>query len=329
MGALSGVAAAASSPSVSTGRASDIKDASAVLDGTVNPDGASTTYWFVWGLTPSYGSTSAKQNAGSGTVGISVRVTAGKLLPGTKYYYRLYAQNRYGLSAGAGRSFTTAGHPPPGVITGVATSITSSSAMLTGTLTSNKQSTRWEFQYGLNANAYTTTTTGGTVPAGSQPVAVSEPVSGLEAGTTFHYRLIAVHSGSATSVGADQTFTTLPSVRPSPHSRVSTRPRRDNKSPFVFTTSGKIGPWSSFPISVQCNGLVAIRYYAGRRAVALRFATLQSNCTFSEQVHFTHTFASKPGKQRPKAQLLRITIHFRGNSYLAPKSARDEHVRLG
>ncbi len=324
-----GVAAAAASPSVETAAATQIKETSAVLNGKVTPNGASTTYWFVWGLTPAYGNTSAKHSAGSGGASVSIRVTAGKLLPGTKYYYRLYAQNKYGLSAGAGHDFTTSGHPLPGAITGAATAVTGSAATVTGTIVPNNQTTRWQFQYGLAAGVYTSSTPGGTVAAGSKPVGVAEQISGLEAGTTFHYRLVAVHSGFPSSDGLDQTFTTFPSARPYPRMRASTKPHFDGAKPFVFTTTGTIFPSASFPSTVQCNGVVAIRYFAGRREVGLRFANVQPNCTFSEQVVFTHTFAPKPGKRRPQIQRLRIVVRFRGNGYLAPRTARREHVVLG
>jgi len=61
-----GVAGAASSPTVATGAATTIRNHSAVLNGSVNPNGASTQYWFVWGPTTAYGGISAHHGAGNG-----------------------------------------------------------------------------------------------------------------------------------------------------------------------------------------------------------------------------------------------------------------------
>ncbi len=328
VGVATSVAMAAASPAVSTNGATKVKDASAVLNGTVNPNSSSTKYWFVWGLTTAYGTTSAKHSAGAGQTPVGVHVSIGHLQPGTKYHVRLFAQNHFGLTAGTDRTFTTTGHPLPGVITGAAIDVSASAATLTGTVNPNKEATRWEFQYGQSAGLYGVTTVGGTVPAGSTPVGVTESVSGLQAGTTFHFRLVAVHSGFPSTNGLDQSFTTLPTIRPYGGLRASTAPHRARTKPFVFTTSGSVIPSPSFPSTVQCNGLVAVRYFLGHRQVGLRFATVQPNCTFSEQVSFGHTFAYVPGHKRPRSERLRLQINFRGNGYLAPKRARDQHVML-
>ena len=66
-GTVAGVAAAASSPSVVTGATSAVHSTNAVLHGTVNPNGRSTTYFFQWGLTNAYGAVSASHSAGAGT----------------------------------------------------------------------------------------------------------------------------------------------------------------------------------------------------------------------------------------------------------------------
>jgi hypothetical protein len=328
MGIAASVAIAAASPSVTTQGPSKVKDTTAVLNGRVNPNGLATQYWFVWGLTPSYGATSLKHSAGSGVAPVDVHLTVDHLLPGTKYHYRLFAQNKYGLSAGSDHAFTTTGHPLPGVITGAAVNVGQSGATLTGTIIPNNQATQWEFQYGTTAGLYAATTLGGTVAAGKSPVAVSEPISGLAAGTTFHYRLVAVHAGFSASDGLDQTFTTFPVQRPYIHVRASTRPHRAHRRPFVFTTTGSVIPVPQFPSAAQCNGVVALRYFAGRRVVGLGFATVQPNCTFSARVRFTHTFKVGSERRRPSSQQLRLVIRFRGNNYLAPRRAHDEHVVL-
>jgi hypothetical protein len=56
---------------------------------------------------------------------------------------------------------------------------------------------------------------------------------------------------------------------------------------------------------------------------------VQSNCTFSARVVFTHTFAFKIGGKRPSKETLRVQTAFGGNGYLAPKLAARGHVTLG
>jgi len=62
--AVAAIAAAASSPAVTTGTHSGVTDRSAVLQGTVNPNGGATTYFFEWGLTSAYGLGSVAHSAG-------------------------------------------------------------------------------------------------------------------------------------------------------------------------------------------------------------------------------------------------------------------------
>src|SRR5437868_5094970 len=88
---LVGVAQAGSAPTVTTGAVGKVAENSAVLHGTVNPNGASTTYYFQWGLTTSYGSNSAPRSAGNGVRRVSVERRAKGLAPGTVYHYRLVA----------------------------------------------------------------------------------------------------------------------------------------------------------------------------------------------------------------------------------------------
>src|SRR5437588_7113605 len=98
---VAAVALAASSPSVVTGSASQISQTNAVLKGTVNPNGSGTTYFFEWGLSTAYGANDTAASAGSGTKPVSVARTAGGLIPGTTYHYRLVATNHFGTAVGA------------------------------------------------------------------------------------------------------------------------------------------------------------------------------------------------------------------------------------
>ena len=97
----------AKKPAVSTSSATSIVHTSAVLNGIVNPSGASTSYWFHYGPTTSYGSTTAITSAGTGASDVTVETTLAGLIPGTTYHYRVAAQNAVGTSYGGDRYFAT------------------------------------------------------------------------------------------------------------------------------------------------------------------------------------------------------------------------------
>jgi hypothetical protein len=142
------VADAASSPSVATGSASSITASAAILNGTVNPNGASTSYRFDWGLTTAYGQTSAVKSAGAGTKVVPAAARIKGLLPGTFYHYRLGALNKFGGTEGADRRFRTAGNPPPEAATGPAEVTSASTATVTGVINPHGENTTYEFQFG-------------------------------------------------------------------------------------------------------------------------------------------------------------------------------------
>jgi hypothetical protein len=322
--AATGVALAAASPAVTTGSASSIKQESAVLNGTVNPNGSDTSYFFQWGLNASYGVNGTVKSAGSGTKSVAVHETATNLIPGTIYHFRLVATSKFGTSVGRDRTFKTAGHPPPGVSTGPTSQVNSNSATVTGVINPNGQSTSWSFQYGISTS-YGAQTFGGTVAAGSAPVTVSQALQGLAPATIFHYRLVGSHGGTATSFGADQIFMTFPTVRPRPIVTRRTTPRHAHHKPWTFTISGSVSHPSSTPAQFACTGFVGVRFFTHGRRVNFALAPLQSNCTYSAQVVFHH----KPGRgPRNRVVTLHVLVHYRGNGYLAPADARAQTVTL-
>ncbi len=322
--AVGGIAVAAGSPSVSTGRASAVTQTSAALNGTVNPNGSSTTYYFQWGLTDGYGDAHSAASAGHGTRTLSVRQTASQLIPGTIYHYRLVATNGAGTTVGADRTFRTAGHPPPGVTTGPATALSTSGADLTGTVNPSGQTTSWYFQWGASTG-YGQQTAPQSIPGSAPPTNVLASLQGLLApGTIYHFRLVATHGGSATTVGSDATFMTYPSPRPVPRVTAVTRPRHPRHRPYVVTTAGRvIGP-SSIPPQYACQGNVTIRFFRGLRQVRFTLAALQPTCAFAAQT----VFPRLPRHTRAPVHL-RVVVRFIATPYLATNRARYEHITLG
>ena len=142
----------------------------------------------------------------------------------------------------------------------------------------------------------------------------------------FHYRLVAAHSNSPTSYGADEMFMTYPSPRPEPRVRGRTTPRRSRQRPYVLTTTGRVRGPSRIPATYARSGNVESKFFAGRRRVASTFVAVQPSCAFSG----TTTFKRLPGRGRHRATVsLRVEVRFLGNHYLAPNRARRESVTLG
>jgi hypothetical protein len=323
--ALTAVAAAASAPTAKTGSATLVKQNSALLHGTVNPNGASTTYYFQWGLTSSYGTNGAPVSAGSGVRALGVSRSATRLVQGTTYHYRLVATNEFGTTVGGDRTFKTAGHAPPGAVTAAAIRLSTTSATLVGAVFPGSQSTSWFFQWGTSTS-YTVQTTAQKLAPSATPQFAVYPLQGLLApGTIYHFRLVASHPGTAT-YGADASFMTFPSPRPVPHVVASTKPFHPRHGPFALTTTGSvIGP-STIPAQYACNGNVTIRFFRGRRQVKFTLAGIQPNCSFAARTVFNQL----PGGARTHRPVkLRVVIRSISNNYLATNRARYEHVQLG
>jgi len=99
--------------------------------------------------------------------------------------------------------------PPPAAAaaeTGGATAVTATGATLGGHVTPGGGQTSYYFEYGPTPG-YGSETPPVDAP-GSDPADVSAQVDGLQAGTLYHYRLVAT-SGDVDVPGHDATFTTL------------------------------------------------------------------------------------------------------------------------
>lgn len=118
---------------------------------------------------------------------------------------------------------------PPAATTGGASAISQSGAIVAGTVAARTQPTRVSFQYGPSA-AYGSSSTTQNAGANLTPADVSAALSGLAAGTIYHYRLVATNA-SGTSYGSDATFTTL-AAAPSPP---AVAPKATLKGPPTLT----------------------------------------------------------------------------------------------
>lgn len=111
-GTTAPASAAASPPSATTGSPSGGGPSSEMLTGTVNPNGQSTTYYFQYGPTTSYGTQTSPASAGSGSTPVAVHTEIFGLTPNATYHYRLVATNPSGTTNGADQAFTTTSNNP-------------------------------------------------------------------------------------------------------------------------------------------------------------------------------------------------------------------------
>jgi sugar lactone lactonase YvrE len=96
-------------PVATTEAASAIESTQATLNGTVNPEGSKTTYYFEYGTTEAYGTKIPLTSAlvGSGTKNVAVSQTPTGLSKGTEYHFRVVAESEAGTVPGGDKTFTT------------------------------------------------------------------------------------------------------------------------------------------------------------------------------------------------------------------------------
>ena len=100
-------------PTAGTGEASAIGETGATLNGSVNPSGQTTSYYFNYGATNSYGHTTPEVILGADSASHMVAAVLTGLAPGTVYHFELIAHNASGNAPGLDRTFTTASPAPP------------------------------------------------------------------------------------------------------------------------------------------------------------------------------------------------------------------------
>jgi len=250
-------------PTMSSASVSGVTNNSAVLGGQVNPNGADTHAWFQYSTNSSMiGSVmTSQQDTGSGINTVPFSANLSGLAGATTYYFQAWASNSSGSSHGAVTSFTTAAsvHAPT-VSTASASSLTSNSATLGGSVNPNGLDTHVWFQYSTNSSM-----TGGVptpqqdVGAGATTVPFSANLGGLAGGTTYYFQAWGSNS-SGTSQGTIISLTTAASAL-SP--TVSTSGSFSLTSNSV-TVEGSVNPngfdtrvWFEYSTSSSMNGSIA------------------------------------------------------------------------
>jgi hypothetical protein len=190
------------------------------------------------------------------------------------------------VSEGAGGEQGPGREEGPGVVTGAATSPMQSAVVLNGTVNpESRQAETCLFEYGPS-NSYGSVAACAHLPgSGATPVPVFASITGLLAGTTYHFRIVAGNA-AGTRRGADQTFTTqapaheeasLPTVTVEPASAPVQHPasaEASHSTPSVqvaalagrfltATASGAVKvKLSCLAADARCTGTVTLRTLA-------------------------------------------------------------------
>jgi len=195
-------------PSATTIDASSVLTTTATLNGTVNANNSSTIVTFEYGKTTGYGSSvTATQSPLTGITNAAVSAGVTSLTPNTLYHFRVKTVNCGGTIYGSDLTFTTNCLAATSA-TNAATSFSTTTATLNGTVNANNASTTVTFEYG------TTTGYGSSVTAIQSPLtgmantSVSAGITSLSPNTLYHYRVKTVNCGG-TIYGSDMTFSTL------------------------------------------------------------------------------------------------------------------------
>jgi len=193
-------------PIVTTRPAKFIASFSASFNGLVNPCVLTTHGYFEYGLTTSYGFTTPVQNL-TGNTFRNFSANIGGLRASTTYHFRIVATNLSGTTHTSDATFTTLSATGlPVAITSPESNITSSAAMLHGSLDPHGLSTTVYFEYG-RTSSYGSTSPSQT-QAGNTFRNVSANIGGLSASTSYHFRIVATNS-AGTRYGGDREFTAL------------------------------------------------------------------------------------------------------------------------
>jgi phosphodiesterase/alkaline phosphatase D-like protein len=232
------------------------------LNGTVNPNGTSTTVYFQYGTTTNYGSTSGTATA-TGTTTQSYHLNLSSLSPGQTYHYRFVGNYSGGTVYGGDMSFTTTGGASPTITTTAATNVASTTATLNGTVNPNGTSTTVYFQYGTTTNYGSTS--GSATATGTTTLSYNLSLSSLTPGQTYHYRFAGNYS-SGTVYGGDMSFTTQSS---------SGTPAQMTSTSSAITFNWSAGTATMYELSVGTSAGGSDLYDSGQTTALT--ATTQNN----------------------------------------------------
>ncbi len=202
-------------PVVESEGAVNVTAVTATLQASVNPEYAETYYYFEYGPTATYGSTSpAPPGTRIGESGLprSAEAAVSGLSPGVTYHFRVVAMNPNGTTNGPDQTFTTGTPQAPVVESGgeSAANVITTAADLTAEIATGYLETDYQVEYGITPEyGLRAPTPEATLAAAGGTQRVVVHVESLQPNTTYYFRLVATNAlGTVTASAA--TFTTYP-----------------------------------------------------------------------------------------------------------------------
>jgi hypothetical protein len=312
-------------PTATTGVATGVTAHGAQLNGTVGPTASAATYYFQYGANTNYGVETTPASLTASTTNQAVKATLSGLQEGVTYHFRLVTRSSSGLTSnGADQTVTTTNAASPSVKTGGSSSVTSSSARVSGTVNPNGTTTSYSFQYGTSTS-YGAQLSSQSAGSGTATENVSATLNGLPSGTTIHYRIVATYGANSTVVGNDATFKTSgppPSV-PAPTATTGSATNVTTHGAQLNGTVGSTAAGATYYFQYGLNTYYGTQSSASSltasgssRPVSATLSGLQSNLTYHYRL-VTHsssgllavgadrTFAtSTVARMRPRALTL-------------------------
>jgi hypothetical protein len=195
-------------PGVATTKsATGITATTVTLNGTINPMGSDTHYYFQFatGSGPLTSTTLEDAGNGSSAVNVSAIITIPASTTSVSYNYWLVATNGGGLSYGKTISFT----PPiaPSITTPPSPLLSATGAEVSTSVNPGGLATTVYIQYGTTTS-YGSTTMSVILKGGKTAVPVFLQLPGLTPNTLYYYEVVMVNA-AGTFYGPPQQFTTL------------------------------------------------------------------------------------------------------------------------
>jgi hypothetical protein len=275
-------------PYVETETATAVGYTGATLSGAINPHGTTVEYYFEYGISNSYGQRTSRSPVGSGTTAAQETQVVGGLAENTTYHFRIVATTSYGTTYGADRAFSTG--TQPSVQTNASTEILPTGATLNGTINPHETKVEYYFEYGTSPE-YGSNTTQTSAGSGSGEVKVTQMITGLAPGATYHCRLVADYA-PAKRDGNDVTFTT-------PALPLLTQTIGPQLTP-TETSSPQAPPKTPLPPVIQSARQSTTRWRESNQLARISRSKTPTRTTFSfslnEQANVSFSFIHIPSR---------------------------------
>ena len=193
--------------------------------------------------------------------------------------------------------------------TGAAQAVGTAGATLTGVVAPYGGAAQVIFEYGTTTGYGASVAAGSTPAGGAAGVPLSAAVAGLQPGTTYHFRVVALRDGRRYE-GADATFTTAGSPGPAPTPEGTPSP-----SPTATVTiQGK-------RLKASRKGMIKVRVRFGAKAPS---GTARLTVLKGKRRLAVATLAVRPGRTVTKT----LRLNARGRKAIRPGHARKVTLEL-